>query len=71
MSENTPLVNVHVNINLPAACLQAVVSNWKKKSAQEGQGRHHFDTADALSELITRFLLEKNFEEYTKDESNY
>ena len=71
MSDDSPMVNVHVNIDVPAACLQAVVSNWKKKSAQAGQGRQHFDTADALAALITRFLLEKNFEAYTRDEDNY
>jgi len=71
MSENTPMVNVHVNINVPASCLQAVVSNWKKKSAEAGQDRQQLDTADTLAELISRFLLEKNFEAYTRDESNY
>ena len=71
MSENTPMVNVHVNIDVPASCLQAVVSTWKKKSAEAAQDRQHFDTADTLANLITRFLLEKDFEAYTRDESNY
>jgi len=71
MPDNTSMVNVHVTIDLPAACLKAVVSNWKKKNEKGAIERRRVDTADLLSELITRFLFEKDFEAYTADESNY
>jgi hypothetical protein len=71
MPENSPVVNVHVNIDLPAAALQAVVANAKKKVGPDAQGRFRVDTADLLSDLITRFLQENGFEAFAKDMSNY
>lgn len=71
MSENSPLVRVHVNIELSAAALQAVVANTKKKAGTDDKGHYRVDTADALSELISRFLQEKDFDAFSKDESNY
>lgn len=71
MSENSPLVRVHVNIELSAASLQAVVANTKKKAGTDEKGHYRVDTADALSELISRFLQEKDFDAFSKDENNY
>lgn len=71
MSENSPLVRVHVNIELSAAALQAVVANTKKKAGTDEKGRYRVDTADALSDLISRFLQEKDFDGFSKDENNY
>ena len=71
MSENSPLVRVHVNIELSAAALQAVVANTKKKAGTDEKGHYRVDTADALSDLISRFLREKDFEAFSKDENNY
>lgn len=71
MSTNAPMVKVHVNIELSAASLQAVVANAKKKVGKDEQGRYRVDTADVLSDLITNFLQKKNFDEFTQDENNY
>lgn len=71
MSENSPLVRVHVNIELSPAALQAVVANTKKKAGTDEKGHYRVDTADALSELISRFLQEKDFDAFSKDENNY
>jgi hypothetical protein len=71
MSENSPLVRVHVNIELSAAALQAVVANTKKKAGTDEKGHYRVDTADALSDLISRFLQEKDFDGFSKDENNY
>ena len=62
---------MHVNIELSAAALQAVVANTKKKSGTDEKGRYRVDTADALSDLISRFLQEKDFDAFSRDESNY
>ena len=71
MSAESPLVRVHVNIELPASALQAVVANTKKKVAAVQGGRHPMDTADALSALISKFLQENGFEAFSEDENNY
>jgi hypothetical protein len=71
MSNNAPMLKVHVYIELSAASIQAVVSNSKKKAGKDEKGRYRVDTADILSNLITKFLQDKNFDEFTQDETNY
>ena len=71
MSNDIPQVTVHVNIDLSAISIQAVVSNSKKKAGKDEKGRYRVDTADALSELISKFLKEKNFEAFAENENNY
>lgn len=71
MSENSPLVRVHVNIEISAASLQAVVANAKKRAPAVEKGRYRVDTADALATLISTFLQVKGFEEFARDVNNY
>ena len=71
MSENNPLVRVHVNIEISAAALQAVVANSKKKVGTDEKGRYRVDTADALADLISKFLQEKEFDQFVSDMANY
>jgi hypothetical protein len=71
MSESSPLVKVHVNIEIPAACLQTVVANVKHMAAADDGGRYRMDTADALAALISRFLQGKDFLAYVRDTDNY
>jgi hypothetical protein len=71
MSENDPMVRVHVNIELSAASLQAVVANSKKKAGPDENGRYRVDTADALASLISTFLREKGFDAFARDVANY
>ena len=71
MSESAPLVRVHVNIELSATCLQAVVANAKKKAGKDEKGRYRVDTADALAALISTFLRNKDFEAFARDADNY
>ena len=71
MPETSPAVQVHVNVELTAAALQAVVANSKQKAGPDQDGRYRVDTADALSELISRFLKEKDFDAFASDLANY
>lgn len=71
MSENIPMVRVHVNIELSATSLQTVVANTKQKAGADPQGRYRVDTADALAALISRFLQEKGFDEFVRNLDNY
>jgi len=68
MSESSPLVNVHVNIEISAASLQAVVANAKRMAGADGRVGHR---ADALAALISRFLQEKDFLAFARDMDNY
>ena len=71
MSETIPLVRVHVNIELSATSLQAVVANSKKKAGTDDRGRYRVDTADVLAALISKFLQEKDFDTFARDVHNY
>ena len=71
MPESSPMVRVHVNIELSAASLEAMVAQTKKKAGADEKGRYRVDTADALSALISKFLREKGFDEFARDEDNY
>lgn len=71
MPENIPLVRVHVNIELSAVSLQAVVANSKKKTGADERGRYRVDTADALSDVISKFLQENGFDKFAQDIDNY
>ncbi|MDX2490625.1 hypothetical protein [Desulfosarcina sp.] len=71
MSESSPLIRVHVNIELSAASLQTVVANSKMKAGTDDKGRYRVDTADALAALISTFLREKGFDAFARDVDNY
>lgn len=64
-------VLVHVNVEIAAAALQAVVQNAKQVTGRDEKGHYRVDTADKASEMITRFLAENNFTAYAKDINNY
>ncbi len=70
MSEKE-ILTVNANADITAASLQAVVENVKKIASSEGEGGYPLDPADVVSEMISRFLLEKDFENFVKDEGNY
>jgi len=67
--ENTIAVNVVVEMT-PAA-LEAIVENAKRLSSRNEKGHFKIDTADRVGQTITRFLLEHDFETYTRDINNF
>ncbi len=64
-------IKIHVNIELTPAALQAVVENAKEIAGADQRGVYKVDTAEKVSEMITKFLLEKDFESYAMDIGNY
>jgi hypothetical protein len=62
---------VHVNVEISAAALQAIVANAKRMAAKDADGICRVDTADQLSIMISRFLNEKDFDNYVLDFDNY
>ncbi len=71
MSESKDTIVVHANVEMTSASLQTIVQNAKKISGADEKGVYRLDTADKVSEMISRFLLEKDFENYVKDIDNY
>jgi hypothetical protein len=71
MSDISQMVRVHVNIEISTTALQAVVANSKKKVGTNEKGHYRVDTADALADLISKFLDEKKFDRYAADADNY
>jgi hypothetical protein len=47
------------------------VENMKKIAGQDEKGHVKVDTADAVNKMISRFLLERDFEAFARNENNY
>jgi len=64
-------VVVNANITITVAALQAIVANAKKNAPRNEKGYYQVDTADKVSEMISKFLLENDFEGYVSNSENY
>ncbi len=64
-------LTIHINISIAPSTLKTIVNNAKAVFGKDPNGRYTIDTADLTSELISRFLVEKDFESYVKDTANY
>ena len=64
-------LSVHVNVQISAAALQAIVANAKKTADKDANGTYRIDTADQVSVIISRFLDEKDFDSYVLDINNF
>ena len=71
MSEAQNTIVVRANVEMTTASLQAIVANAKQVSGPDGKGVYRVDTADQVSAMISRFLLENDFEGFVKDIANY
>ena len=71
MSKSKDTIVVRANVEMTTASLQAIVQNAKEVSGPDEKGVYRLDTADKVAEMISRFLLEKDFESYVKDIDNY
>jgi len=67
----TDTIVVNANITITAAALQNVVANAKANAPRNEKGYYQVDTADKVSEMISKFLLEKDFEGFTNNSENY
>jgi len=71
MAEEIDTIEVHVNVIMTTGSLKAIVDNTKRLVGRNEKGHYKVDTADAVGKMISRFLLEKDFEEFAGDEGNY
>jgi hypothetical protein len=68
---NDDKLSVHVNVEITVDTLQAIVANAKRTAPKAANGTYHVDTADYVSAMISRFLMEKDFESYVMNIDNY
>ena len=71
MSEPKDTIVVRANVEMTSASLEAIVQNAKQVSTRDKRGVYRLDTADKVSEMISRFLLEHDFESFAKNIDNY
>ena len=71
MSDQNNLILVNANVNITVKSLQTIVSNAKKVSGKDQKGIYRVDTADKVGDMISKFLLEHDFETYVDDINNY
>lgn len=71
MTESRDMITVHVNVEITTASLQTIVENVKQLAGRDENGVYRVDTADKVSEMISRFLFDKDFEGYVKNIENY
>ena len=71
MRESNETIKVHVNVEITPASLQAIVKNAKEIAGRDEKGVYRVDTADKVSEMITKFLLENDFESFVMDINNF
>jgi hypothetical protein len=71
MTEAKDMITVHVNLEITATSLQTIVENAKHIAGCDEKGVYRVDTADKVSEIISRFLQDNDFESYVKNIENY
>ncbi|MFH1076895.1 MAG: hypothetical protein V1753_08695 [Pseudomonadota bacterium] len=64
MSASKDTIIVNANVEMTTRSLETIVENAKQKVGRDEKGVYRVDTADKVSEMISRFLLEKDFEAY-------
>ena len=71
MSETIDTIEIHTNVIMTTQSLKAIVENSKRTSERNEKGHYKLDTADAVGKMISRFLLERDFESFAEDQNNY
>lgn len=71
MNDSKDMITVHVNVEITSASLQTIVENVKQLAGRDENGVYRVDTADKVSEMISRFLFDNDFEDYVKNITNY
>ena len=71
MSPPQDCIAVNVVVEMTPASLQAIVENAKRLAGRNAKGHYQVDTADKVGEMISKFLMEKDFEGYVEDSKNY
>ncbi len=71
MPQSEDTIAVNVVVEMTTASLRAIVEQAKRLSGRNEKGHYTVDTADKVSEMVSRFLLEKDFEAFATNHDNY
>ena len=71
MNDERQTLLVRAHVELTPETLQAIVENAKEITGPDEKGVYRVDTAEVVSEMISKFLLDKDFESYARDIANY
>lgn len=71
MNQNKETLFVRANVALTSEALGAIVRIAKEIAGPDVNGVYRVDTAEKVSEMISKFLLEKDFEAYVQNVDNY
>ena len=71
MANSGEMITINATLDIPAAALQAVVENARQKVGKDEKGAYRVDTYEKLGEMISRFLVEKDFLAYVQDIENF
>ena len=71
MDESRQTLVVRANVEITPGTLQTIVRISKEIAGPDEKGFYRIDTADKVSEMISKFLYEKDFEAYVQDKANY
>ena len=64
-------LSVHIDIQISANALQAIVANAKRTAPKSPDGTYRVDTADYVGIMVSRFLAKKDFDSFVMDSDNY
>jgi len=65
------MLSVHINIKISATALQAIVANAKRTAPKSPDGTYRVDTADYVGNMVSRFLAERDFENFVMNIDNF
>jgi hypothetical protein len=71
MAASNDMITVRVNVDIPTDALKTIVATAKQIVGPDEKGHFRVDTADKVGEMISRFLLENDFEQYVDNPQNY
>lgn len=71
MTDPKDLLEVNVNVEIPASALKAIVENAKQIAGRDESGKYRIDTAAKVGEMISRFLAKYDFESYARNINNF
>jgi len=64
-------IEISAVLEITPESLQSIVGNGKQLAGQDEKGHFKIDTAELANRVISRFLMEKDFESYAEDIGNY
>ena len=67
MPDKSDTVVVHASVELTVSALQTIVEYAKRKAGRNKKGRYQVDTAKEVSNMISRFLRDRDFERYVME----